>query len=48
YRLPVWRGVALPVVAMFYMLFTLDSAIAQHRGQGGMWKGEAGPAPPPG
>ncbi len=46
YHLPVWRGLALPVVAVFYMLFTLDSAVAQHRGQGGMWKGEAGPEPP--
>ena len=46
YHLPAWRGLALPVVAVFYMLFTLDSAIAQHRGQGGMWKGEAGPQPP--
>jgi hypothetical protein len=37
------RGVALPLVAFTYMLFTLDSALAEWRGQGGMWKGEAGP-----
>lgn len=37
------RGIALPLVAFAYMLFTLDSALAEFRGQGGMWKGEAGP-----
>jgi hypothetical protein len=25
------------------MAFTLDSALAEWRGRGGMWKGEAGP-----
>jgi hypothetical protein len=25
------------------MTFTLDSALAEWRGRGGMWKGEAGP-----
>jgi GT2 family glycosyltransferase len=37
------RGLALPAVAAAYMLFTLDSAFAEWRGRGGMWKGEAGP-----
>ncbi len=37
------RGLALPVVAAAYMAFTLDSALAEWRGRGGMWKGEAGP-----
>ena len=37
------RGVALPAIAAAYMLFTLDSAFAEWRGRGGMWKGEAGP-----
>jgi hopene-associated glycosyltransferase HpnB len=37
------RGVALPGIAFTYMLFTLDSAWAEWRGRGGMWKGEAGP-----
>jgi hypothetical protein len=37
------RGLALPAVTAAYMLFTLDSALAEWRGRGGMWKGEAGP-----
>jgi hopene-associated glycosyltransferase HpnB len=45
YRLSPLRGFALPAVALAYMMFTIDSAIAQYRGRGGMWKGEAGPAP---
>jgi hopene-associated glycosyltransferase HpnB len=41
YRLsPLW-GFALPVIAAFYALFTLDSAWAYWRGRGGMWKGRA-------
>ena len=39
YRLsPLW-GLALPVIALQYMLFTLDSAHQYVRGQGGIWKG---------
>ncbi len=37
------RGLALPGIAFTYMLFTLDSALQEWRGRGGMWKGEAGP-----
>ncbi|MBL6457508.1 glycosyltransferase [Belnapia sp. T6] len=37
------RGFALPGIAAAYMAFTLDSALAEWRGRGGMWKGEAGP-----
>ena len=37
------RGLALPGIAVAYMAFTLDSAWAEWRGRGGMWKGEAGP-----
>ena len=37
------RGLALPGIAAAYMVFTLDSALAEWRGRGGMWKGEAGP-----
>ncbi|MDB5375496.1 MAG: glycosyl transferase family 2 [Belnapia sp.] len=37
------RGLALPAIAAAYMVFTLDSAWAEWRGRGGMWKGEAGP-----
>ncbi|MCB1539529.1 MAG: glycosyltransferase [Rhodoblastus sp.] len=39
YRLHVWRGLFLPVVAAFYMAFTLESALAHLRGRGGAWKG---------
>jgi hopene-associated glycosyltransferase HpnB len=39
YRLsPLW-GVALPVIAALYLLFTLDSAYQYVRGRGGTWKG---------
>jgi hopene-associated glycosyltransferase HpnB len=35
---PLW-GVALPAIALCYMLFTLDSALQFARGKGGLWKG---------
>jgi hopene-associated glycosyltransferase HpnB len=39
YRLsPVW-GLALPAIALEYIVFTLDSARQYMRGQGGSWKG---------
>jgi hopene-associated glycosyltransferase HpnB len=39
YRLsPLW-GLALPVIALAYMAFTLDSAYQHARGRGGLWKG---------
>jgi len=37
-RSPLW-GLALPVIALCYMLFTLDSALQFARGKGGLWKG---------
>jgi hopene-associated glycosyltransferase HpnB len=37
------RAIALPAVAAAYALFTLDSALSESRGQGGMWKGESNP-----
>jgi hopene-associated glycosyltransferase HpnB len=37
---PLW-GLALPVIALFYMLYTLDSAYQYLRGRGGSWKGRA-------
>ena len=37
------RAAALPAVASAYLLFTVDSALAERRGRGGMWKGEANP-----
>ena len=35
---PLW-GLALPAIALAYMLYTLDSAYRTVRGQGGQWKG---------
>jgi hopene-associated glycosyltransferase HpnB len=37
------RALALPAIAAAYTLFTLDSALAELRGLGGMWKGEPNP-----
>ena len=37
-RSPLW-GIALPAIALCYMLFTLDSALQYARGKGGLWKG---------
>jgi len=35
---PLW-GIALPGIALVYMLFTVDSAYQYGRGRGGHWKG---------
>ena len=41
YRLsPLW-GLALPLMGALYAAFTLDSAVQNWRGHGGMWKGRA-------
>jgi hopene-associated glycosyltransferase HpnB len=37
------RAAALPAVASAYLFFTGDSALAEWRGRGGMWKGESNP-----
>jgi hopene-associated glycosyltransferase HpnB len=37
-RSALW-GLALPVIALAYMAFTLDSAYQHGRGRGGLWKG---------
>jgi hopene-associated glycosyltransferase HpnB len=37
-RSPLW-GLALPAIALCYMLFTIDSALQFARGKGGLWKG---------
>jgi hopene-associated glycosyltransferase HpnB len=47
HRLAPWRGLLLPGIAALYMLFTVDSALAEWRGRGGFWKGEAGPRADP-
>jgi hopene-associated glycosyltransferase HpnB len=39
YRMsPLW-GLALPAIALCYLVFTLDSALQFARGRGGLWKG---------
>jgi len=39
YRLsPLWAP-ALPLIALVYAFFTLDSAYQHIRGRGGFWKG---------
>jgi hopene-associated glycosyltransferase HpnB len=39
-RSPLW-GMALPAIALQYLIFTLDSAYQHMRGRGGTWKGRA-------
>jgi len=39
-----WRAAALPAVGSAYLFFTGDSAMAEWRGRGGMWKGESNPS----
>jgi hypothetical protein len=41
YRLSILWGIALPAIALQYMMFTLDSAYQYMRGRGGNWKGRA-------
>jgi hypothetical protein len=37
---PLW-GIALPAIALQYLLFTFESAYQYRRGRGGSWKGRA-------
>jgi hopene-associated glycosyltransferase HpnB len=39
YGLSALWGVALPLIALAYLVFTLDSAYQHARGRGGLWKG---------
>jgi hopene-associated glycosyltransferase HpnB len=39
YGIPRWGAVALPVIALAYLTFTLNSAWQSVRGKGGFWKG---------
>jgi hopene-associated glycosyltransferase HpnB len=39
YRVSPWWGVALPAIAAWYLVFTLESAYRHMRGRGGEWKG---------
>jgi hopene-associated glycosyltransferase HpnB len=45
YRRSVFRAPLLPLVALFYLAATIESALAYRRGAGGMWKGRAQAAP---
>jgi hypothetical protein len=40
HRSMAW-ALALPLIALFYMMATVDSAIAYWTGRGGFWKGRA-------
>jgi hopene-associated glycosyltransferase HpnB len=39
YRISPLVGLALPAIALAYLLFTIDSALQSMRGKGGLWKG---------
>jgi hopene-associated glycosyltransferase HpnB len=39
YRASPFWGLALPLIAAAYLVFTIDSAYQHWRGRGGMWKG---------
>jgi hopene-associated glycosyltransferase HpnB len=43
YRLPLWMAPCLPLVALFYLGATLDSARRHWLGRGGQWKGRVQP-----
>ena len=43
YRVSSWWGLALPVIALMYVVFTLDSAWQAMRGRAGAWKGRVYP-----
>lgn len=45
YRLSLLRAPALPLAALCYLGFTIQSAIAHWRGRGGLWKGRVQAAP---
>jgi hopene-associated glycosyltransferase HpnB len=39
YRLPAWLATTLPLVAVAYAAFTIESALRHWQGKGGAWKG---------
>lgn len=39
YRAPLWTAFALPAIAIFYLIATMESAIQYWIGKGGQWKG---------
>ena len=45
YRAPLWTAAALPLIAVFYLIATVESAVRYWTGQGGQWKGRNQDAP---
>jgi hopene-associated glycosyltransferase HpnB len=45
YKLSSGRAFTLPLIALFYSLMTVDSALRYWRGRGGAWKGRVYPHP---
>jgi hypothetical protein len=46
YEAPRWIAVLLPLIALFYVVATVASAVLFWRGRGGYWKGRVqAPAP---
>jgi hypothetical protein len=45
YASPIWLGLLLPLIAAFYTVATIGSAVAYWRGHGGAWKGRFQAAP---
>jgi hopene-associated glycosyltransferase HpnB len=45
YRAPLWTAFCLPLIAMFYLIATIESAVRYWTGRGGYWKGRAQDAP---
>jgi hopene-associated glycosyltransferase HpnB len=41
YRISLLWGIALPLIAVIYLLLTIESAVQYGRGRGGVWKGRA-------
>jgi hypothetical protein len=39
YQAPLWTAFALPAIAIFYLIATIESAIQYWTGKGGQWKG---------
>ncbi len=41
YHSPPWTAACLPIIAVFYLLATIESAVRYWFGRGGLWKGRA-------
>jgi len=39
YRAPLWTTACLPLIAIFYLIATIESAVRYWSGRGGLWKG---------